>query len=49
MEYCSVINKNDIMEFVAKWTELEKKIILNEVSQTHKDKYGSTCWLICAY
>jgi hypothetical protein len=48
MEYCSVINKNDIMEFVAKWTELEKKIILSDISQTQKDKYGMSS-LICRY
>ena len=33
-----VIKKNEIMPFVATWVGLEI-IILNEVSQTEKDKY----------
>jgi hypothetical protein len=31
--------KNDIMKFAGKWMELEKKIILNEVTQTQKEKH----------
>ena len=38
MEYCSAIKKNKIMPFVATWMDLEI-VILNEVSQTEKDKY----------
>jgi hypothetical protein len=41
MEYYSVVKKNDIMKFTGKCIELEKKkIILSEVAQTQKDKYG---------
>ena len=45
IEYSSVINKNEIMPFAAKWTELEI-IKLNEVSQKEKDKYHMIL-LIC--
>ena len=45
MEYYSVIKKNEIMPFAATWIELEM-IILNEVSQTEKEKYHMTS-LIC--
>ena len=38
MEYYSAV-KNDIMKFAGKWIELEK-IILNEITQTQKDKHG---------
>ena len=38
MEYYSAIKKNEIMPFAAIWMDLEI-IILNEVSQTEKDKY----------
>ena len=34
MEYCSAIEKNEIMPFVATWMELEI-IILSEVSRTN--------------
>ena len=34
------VKNNDIMKFAGKWMELEKKIILNEVTQTQKDKHG---------
>ena len=37
MEYYSPI-KNDFMNFVGKWMELEN--ILNEVTQTQKDIYS---------
>ena len=37
-EYCSAIEKNEIMPFAASWMELEI-ITLNEGSQTEKDKY----------
>ena len=36
--YYSAIEKNEIMPFVATWTDLEI-VILSEVSQTEKDKY----------
>ena len=39
------IKKNDIMPFAATWMDLEI-VILNEVSQTEKDKYCMTS-LIC--
>ena len=38
MEYYSVIKKNKIMPFATTWMDLET-VILNEVSQTQKDKY----------
>ena len=38
MEYYSAIKKNEIMPFAATWMGLEM-IILNEVSQTLKDKF----------
>ena len=37
MEYYSAIKKNEIMAFAATWMDLDT-IILNEVSQTEKDK-----------
>ena len=40
MEYYSVVRNNDILKFAGKWTELEKKNILSEVTQNQKDKYG---------
>jgi hypothetical protein len=39
IEYYSAIKNKDIMKFAGKWIELEK-IILNEVTQTQKDKHG---------
>ena len=38
MEYYSVIKKNEIMTFIAKWIHLEI-IIINEVSHKEKNKY----------
>ena len=38
MENYSAIKKNKVMLFAATWLELEI-VILNEVSQTQKDKY----------
>ena len=38
MKYYSVIKKNNVMPFVATWMDLEI-IILNDVSQTEKNKY----------
>ena len=38
MEYYLAIKKNEILPFVATWMDLEG-IMLNEISQTHKDKY----------
>jgi hypothetical protein len=37
MGYYSVIKRNEIMWFAGKWMELE--IMLNEISQTKKNKY----------
>ena len=45
MEYYSATKKKEIMLFVATWMDLEI-IILNEVSQTEKDKYHMIS-LIC--
>ena len=39
LEYYSVINNEDIMNFAGKWMELEN-VILDEVTQTLKDMYG---------
>jgi hypothetical protein len=36
MEYHSPVKNNGIMRFAGKWMELEKKIILNEVTQTQE-------------
>ena len=38
MDYYSGIKMNEIMSFAVTWMDLEI-IILNEVSQTEKDKY----------
>ena len=38
MEYCSVIKKKKILLFAAPWMHFEG-IMLNEISQTEKDKY----------
>ena len=38
MEYYSVIKKNEIMPFAAKWMDLEI-IIASEISQKGKDEY----------
>ena len=45
MEYYSAIKKNEIMPFAATWMDVEI-IILNEISQTEKDKYHMIS-LIC--
>ena len=38
MEYYSAIKRNEIEVFVVRWMDLEI-VILNEVSQTQKEKY----------
>ena len=38
MEYYSAIKENKIFPFAATWMDLEG-IVLNEISQTEKDKY----------
>ena len=38
MEYYSAIRKNEILPFATTWMDLEG-IMLNEISQTEKDKY----------
>ena len=45
VEYYSALEKNQIMPFAATWMDLEI-VILNEVSQTEKDKYHMIS-LIC--
>ena len=39
MKYYSAVKNNGILKFLGKCMELEN-IILSEVSQTQKDKYG---------
>ena len=39
VEYYSAIKKNEIMPSAATWMDLEI-VILSEVSQTEKEKYG---------
>ena len=38
VEYYSAIKKNEILPFAATWMDLEG-IMLNEISETEKDKY----------
>ena len=46
MEYYSAIKRNEIMPFAATWMDHVEIVILNEVSQTDKDKYHMIS-LIC--
>lgn len=39
MEYYKAMKNNNFMKFTGNWMELEKKIILSQVTQTHKDEY----------
>ena len=39
VEYYSAVKNNDVMKFADKWTELKKKVILTEGTQTLKDKH----------
>jgi hypothetical protein len=48
MEYYSAVKKNHIMKLAGKQMDVEKKIILSEVTLTQKDKYGMYP-LICGY
>ena len=45
MDYYSAIRKNEILSFGTTWMDLEG-IMLNEISQTEKDKYHMIS-LIC--
>ena len=45
MEYYSAIEKNEILSFATTWMDLEG-IMISEISQTEKDKYGMLS-LIC--
>ena len=45
MEYYSALKKNDILPFATTWMDLGG-IMLSEISQTEKDKYGMIS-LIC--
>ena len=38
VKYYSAIKNKDIIKFAGKWVELEN--ILNEITQTQKDKHG---------
>ena len=40
MEYYSVIRNNEFLKFLDKWMELEKNIILSEVTQSQKINHG---------
>lgn len=44
MEYYSATRRNETLNFVGKWIELEK-IILQETTQTQKDKHHM--WFSC--
>ena len=48
MEYYLAIKNNKIMPCAATWMELET-LILNEVSQKEKDKYGMISWYDITY
>ena len=43
--YCTAVKKNEIMPFIARWTDLEI-IILSEINQTEKETYHMIS-LIC--
>ena len=45
VEYYSAIKKNEILQFVTTWMDLES-IMLSEISQMEKDKYHMIS-LIC--
>ena len=45
-EYCSAIERNEILPFVTTWLDLDS-MMLSEISQTEKDKYCIIS-LICA-
>ena len=45
MKYYSALKKNEILPFAATWMDLET-VILSEVSQREKEKYGMIS-LIC--
>ena len=40
MEYYSAFKRKDTRKFKGKWMKPEKKIILREITQAQKDKYG---------
>ena len=40
MEYYSVLRNNEFLKFLDKWMELEKNIILSEVTQSQKISHG---------
>ena len=44
-KYCTAMKKNEVMPFIARWTDLEI-IIWNEVNQTEKETYHMIS-LIC--
>ena len=44
MKYYSAIKKNEIMPFAVPWMDLEISI-LNEVSETEKNKYHDTTYM----
>lgn len=43
-EYYLTVKKNTIMKFVGNW--MEQEIILSEVSQFQRDKYGMELWIL---
>ena len=44
-QYYSAIKKNEIMPYVATWTDLEI-VILNDISQTEKQKHLLTSFIL---
>ena len=44
MGYYSVIEKNEILQFATTWMDSEG-MMLNEISQTQKDKYCSLSFI----
>ena len=48
MKYYSAIRKKDILPFATTWIKLEG-IMLNEISQTEKDKYCMTSLIYRIY
>lgn len=48
MDYSLTLKKNEVINFVGKWMNLEK-ILLNEVSQIQKDKCFMFSFIYCLW